>query len=556
VDAADDLPLRGAIVAAWVAGSGFQKPVATDETDVGGHFLLSGLRAASYWVTASKRGYLDTAYGQRSPTDGRQAIGLQAGDRLPGIALRMSRPAVISGVARDEAGDPLVGFTVQALRRTFASGVTRFEVAHAAETNDRGEYRLIELSPGGYVVAALSGSLTEPEHPLVRKDGSPLPELGSPSSVSSACPTWFFPSTYLPSLAEIVTVGPGEERTAINLQDPGGRRFSVSGHVEDEGSGPGLAVSLVPVDLDGSAGPRPSAMAYTVAPDGAFTFSNVPAGQYHVRIVTFAGRKGAIQVTPRGTPRIRLTHDLGIQLSDGSGDGAWAEVPVSVVDESLVGLQVHLNEGRRIRGTLEFHRRSHAMPPALDQLGVTVRSTDGREITAIPVMKVGNDGAFSTPALPPGRYSLAVTGLSTAWSPLAARVGRESRPDGDFVVGSDDLSDVVVSFTDTPAVVKGLIATSDGVPAADVPVYLFPQDRAAWTTAAVMSGRVARVWTDVRGTYQFSAVAPGDYLAVADRRAVEFWTDPAYLDSLVARGVKFRIDEGEQRTENLRLPVR
>ena len=78
------------------------------------------------------------------------------------IALLMWKHGAITGVVTDEIGEPLIGIAIQSFKRTEVNGVRRFVAAARAATDDRGIYRLPNLPPGDYMVAASSRQIAVP----------------------------------------------------------------------------------------------------------------------------------------------------------------------------------------------------------------------------------------------------------------------------------------------------------------------------------------------------------------------------------------------------------
>jgi hypothetical protein len=82
-------------------------------------------------------------------------------------------------------------------------------------------------------------------------------------------------------------------------------------------------------------------------------------------------------------------------------------------------------------------------------------------------------------------------------------------------------------------------------------VILFPADERLWLP---QSRQIATARTDTAGSYQLSPVPPGEYLVVAVEEVDQGeWFDPTYLDQIRNRATKIRIEEGDQRTQDLKV---
>ncbi len=70
------------------------------------------------------------------------------------LTITMTPQGVIAGKIMDKDGDPVVSAQVQTTRYTYASGRKQLQATGGAQTNDLGEYRLINLAPGRYYICA------------------------------------------------------------------------------------------------------------------------------------------------------------------------------------------------------------------------------------------------------------------------------------------------------------------------------------------------------------------------------------------------------------------
>ena len=121
-----------------------------------GSFEFVGLPAGRYILAASKSGFVSLAYGQRRPLQPGTPLQLQDGQQLTGVEFRLPRGSVIAGRIYDETGDPLPGAMVRVLAYRYAQGSRQLVPAGAAQSDDRGEYRVWSLNPGEYYVTAIA----------------------------------------------------------------------------------------------------------------------------------------------------------------------------------------------------------------------------------------------------------------------------------------------------------------------------------------------------------------------------------------------------------------
>ena len=263
------------------------------ETDPDGRAALPELPPGLYKFRVEKPGYIDL----QDP----QSRGRQLRLPLPGATVHayVSRTAVITGSIFDSEGNPVSGARVVAIvRRGTASEAGLIEFGRAAHSDDRGIYRLHGLPPGHYSVAA-------------------LPPRGDVST-DPFIPTFYGPGS--PAEAIFMQIMPGETRSSVDLTVARSWPISISGIITGIPDGEGrreAAVALV-----AKRGLR-APIAYTLAgQEGAYTFANVPPGDYtviawwpfqgwesHVHAIGRDGRTAAVNV-PVSSSNARIDLEL------------------------------------------------------------------------------------------------------------------------------------------------------------------------------------------------------------------------------------------------------
>jgi hypothetical protein len=261
------------------------------ETDDNGAFDFAGLPAGSYYIDVGRpNGFLELARAKHVVVDEGRTLD---------VPIRLERTGAIVGRIADRNGEGLLGIEVVAIRRNDFRGHVTLMPAYGprAFTNDLGQFRLFNLSPGEYFVVAT------PAH-------SPR-EVGTPRR--SGFVTTYYPGTQTPSDARRVVVRAG--------RDVGNIDFSLA-------SGPLARVGIDAVDSRGlPLGREASATLSRVSDlylsssmrqavrqdDGQFVFSEVPGGEYYLIVSTSYRQEEAAYLN------VKIDRDATLRVQTNSG---------------------------------------------------------------------------------------------------------------------------------------------------------------------------------------------------------------------------------------------
>jgi hypothetical protein len=504
---------------------------------------------------------------------------------------------------------------VRVLRRAIVAGRVRYTgFGNMPTTDDRGEYRVASLMPGDYVVGVVSSLATVPASlrdaqwtagkagttreldveldrsagilnrlgpnyggqrvgdvlisgpsPIGTTEATPPPVAGEKVFVY---PSVFYPASSLPSQATVISLASGQQRSGVDFALVPVRTSRVAGELlGPNGPEAHTAMQLVPAGAEEMQRDYDFVTASTYSDaTGRFTFLGVPAGQYQVR---------ALKVPPR--PESTSTFTSVIQTGSGSimsGGGAsapapisdeptlWASMPVSVGQSDVTDLPVMMRAGARLSGSLVFE--GNAQKPTADRLvmiNIQLSSADGRSTSTNQVTLargvVNESGQFKTYQQPPGRYTLRVLGLIPGWTLKGAVVNGVDIADAPLTLGSEDVTGVVMTFTDTPAVLSGTVRAAQGAGEPTAAVLIFPANPREWVDFGMTPRKLRLARPSLTGVYEVSGLPAGDYLVVAveAERAVD-WQTPAVLKTLAADATRVTLADAEKRSIDLTVSVR
>jgi hypothetical protein len=611
-------PVRRALVNLSGGGMRGQRTTLTSDQ---GRFSFVALPAGRFNLSVSKPGYVGVSYGAKKP--GRQGtpIQLTEGQALTTANVALPKGSVITGVVVDESGEPSPNTPVRAYRFTSQNGERTLQSAGQGQTDDRGIYRIFQLQPGDYLVSAVPrnqgigdiGTQIQAQlQPLLQQvqaaggvgaliggalgggRGQQLldqvqqlqQQLGQQSDQPQGYAPVYFPGTATPAQAGKVTLGVGEERTAVDFQLQLVPTSKVTGRVvsPDGALPPGAQVNLqMAGQPDVPTVPGLSSSMARIGPDGTFSFQSVTPGQYTLMV------RAPVRQADSATPPYAQAALQNQGPGPGAGRGAfggpggrgpggpitqvlWASTDVTIDGRDLSDLTLNLQPGMTLSGRVAFSGAG-APPADLSAIRVNLRPLDAQAFGGSPpALQVDASGNFTMTGVVPGRYAIganvagggrgaagpaaggAVTAAQTSatWSVKSALVSGMDALDFPLdIKPNENVSGVLVTFTDSIQELSGTLQDSLGRPTADYTIILFPADNRYWIPQSrrIMS---ARPGTD--GTFSFRGFPAGQYrlTAVTDAEPGE-WYDPAFLSQVVSASMTLTIAEGEKKAQDIRL---
>lgn len=303
-------PVRRASV---MLTAGFALPQSTI-TDDAGRFAFPGLPAGIYTIVVTKAGFVTSYYQSTRPGRGPgMPIAVADGQRVTNISMRILHGSAISGVVRRSGGQPAVGVAIQASPIDTINGQRRNVLQNTAlaTTDDRGMYRIFGLAPGDYMVSAAGAVLSsfgngirqvtaaelrwadQGMGPSAAAALGPPPEAGPPLTYS----TVYYPGTTDASGAVTITLGPNEDRGAVDFPTPLVPTAKLTGVVADADGRP-MQGAQVQVQRKQSAETTNDLLFAMIGQSGARTNAE---GQFTIAGIT----PGGYTLTARAAPRLQ-----------------------------------------------------------------------------------------------------------------------------------------------------------------------------------------------------------------------------------------------------------
>ncbi len=541
------------------------RPGRTAITRDDGAFAFDALPPGLYTLAVVKNGYISIAYGATGPGRPGLTVTLTPGGHQT-ITFTVPRGAVITGLVTDGTGQPLPGHQVRALTYRILPPRGERQLMEVPSgnvvTDDRGIYRIFGLPAGDYAVsvrptpgieaftaglrtvtgAEVRQALAEarqsrdrrlPGLPSGRPAGPARSDgLSSEPAGRVAFAPIFYPGTARPSGARLVTLGPGEERTAIDIEVDYVPVARISGAVVAAAGGARSYVRLVPDPHETVIG-QTAFRGITTEDDGAFAFDGVPPGRYVLAA--------------------RASSDLSMPVRYDASTSLWASTELLVDGQDITNVTLTPIPGITVEGRLVF--QGQRPPPRLAEfrmLGVPLssRTSPGGN----PVAVATEDGRFSMYGTPPGIYWPDFTPgirapIGSWWLTSIAVDGREAL-DAPLTLNASTTG-ATVTFADTASELRGRVAFASGDPATNYTVIVFPVERERWF---FNSRRIASAPLTVEGRYAVRNLPAGNYLLVARNDLDQFeWFNPATLEKLAPSAAKLAIREGETVTFDITI---
>jgi len=352
--------------------------------------------------------------------------------------------------------------------------------------------------------------------------------------------TAFFPAAVTLADAEIVSLKPGENRAAANIQLRVERAVTVSGIVTGpEGALPWTALRLTPAAYGDTFPDRDFDAATGLTNEkGEFTLLGVTPGQYVLKVVSSQAGGVVIPGMPGAAPTAGAPPPV-----------IWATHPLMVGESDVANVSIIARAGLRVTGRIEIASAAvAAAPPTLGVQETVAFVPAALNASALSVV-TSSDRTFSI-NLPGARYYTRFEEPPGWWITSVAINGRDVG-DGGFDITED--ATMVVTYSNDSSRVSGTVRNLQGSADANATVLAFPTDRQRWSNYGPVPARMGSQRVAASGAYAIANLPAGDYfvIAVADEDTTD-WTSPAMLERLSRVATAVTIRPGEKRSLDLR----
>jgi hypothetical protein len=515
-------------------------------TDNQGRYEFKELPAGRFNLSVSKSGYVTMQYGQNRPFEPGKPIDLVDTQVMEKLDVALPRGGVIAGRVVDETGEAVAEADVTAMRMQFQNGKRRLvPTGRNAQTNDLGQFRIYGLPPGEYYVSANFRSML-PLMDMVAAAGVSGP---SGSNQASGYAATYFPAAPSPAEAQRVSLTVGQELPSVDIQLQPVRLARITGMALGSDGKPmsGAMVMLMPSMKDAMMF-MPGGTSRTDK-DGNFTLNSVTPGDYSLQVQSLGG---AFATSAGGNLMMfnfRTSDDAPASSSNAPPQREFGSAAVTVTGEDITGLVITGTRGAKASGTLKF---SGPPPDGANNVRISAPATDADN----PMPTFGNanvkDGTFEIEGLV-GGHIFRPANLPKGYVLKAVRFNGEDVTDRgvEFKAG-EDVSGIEIELTSTVQTVMGTVASDTSQPVKDYTVVMFAEDPQKW--ALPQNRWMASARPDQDGRYRVTNLPPGRYYAIAvDYVAQGEWQDPEWLARAAKKATAFTLDEGANKTLDLKL---
>jgi hypothetical protein len=396
-------------------------------------------------------------------------------------ALTMFPGAAISGQIRDTSGRPVAGAVVDAFRITYSNGLPVLQSMISMPTDDKGDYRLVWLPPGEYM---LSVAPRQPADTSVTTEQQVRTFYPGFTEVSSAVP---------------IVVRIGERVESISFAIQATTPVKISGRINSSVPLPSRSGVVTPFI-------QATMMLLsreTTTPDIIGTVTNPGVRNLGSAQVDESG--GAFEVAGI----LPGSYDLYARLPEPqAGAGVtFGHVPVEVGRRELTDAIIRVDPTVPVRGSVSLDGSipTHDIRVAVQVEGSAAKIPLYQAIATRPALVSRQNGSFIIPAVMSGRFRVAVQGLQPGEYIADVRQS-VSVFDSGFEIGGEPPIPIQVLLRTGAGTIIGTVVDTRGKPMAGATVVLIPPESRRENRALYQIAK-----SDSSGRFAVHNIAPGSY---------------------------------------------
>jgi len=430
----------------------------TTLSDASGRFHFDTVEPGSYVVGAQHDAYMNTQgrYGMPAPFQ------VAEEQHLSGVVVKLVPLGVLSGHVQTENSDPIQGAHVTVLRYSYESGRRRLGGTAQVQTNDLGEFEILNLAPGRYYLQAAGPPLHN------------LPAHTRWTRHEEAYPITFYPNARQISEATPIDVAPGAHASDLDFHLRKAPAYHIRGKVAGQTASQQEFLDQLRVD---AAGTNAGAISQSgLQSDGSFDIPGVANGSYDVS----------------------YTH-----LIIGKSDVPYPAQSVHITDADVNGLVFAERPEVEISGTISVEG---ARPNILD---IYVALDPAKSIFGVGGTSAA-DGSFQIKSAPMEICYLDIRFPPEGYYVKSIHLGGREIKDGEIDLTNGASAPLNILLASDGGAIEGNVQTADGQPSAGTEVTIAPSGE--------YGGRLdllKRATTDAAGNFHVKDVAPGDYRVYA-----------------------------------------
>ena len=509
--------------------------------DTAGKFVIRNLVPGRYRVFVSAPGYVSQTYGAKTAGNSGASgtvISLVPGQSVREVTVRLTAASTISGRVTSSTGEPLSGMNVNAVRIAYdSSGIKKFITANgAAQTDDRGEYRITGIAPGRYYLRAETPGSSIPNEVLQRIGRAPVS--------SGAYGAMYYPGVAEASGASLLELRERESVQGINFVLPRLPTFKIRGHVLDSSGLPPNRpmLGVAPIEADFFSGSSMSVFSYCgTTPicentDGAFEMAGIAPGNYWVTAqvsVPLTPEQRTLLETPGADPSLLPQPQRAVAA-------------VRVTSSDVSGVELRFYPKLSMSGRILIDDSDLTTRPGADTIKVGFRQSYSGVLGPATIAKPDAAGRFSSENLLPGEYRLDVHDLPPGVFMIDARLGDRDVSTVFIRILAPQSDELNIRLSAKSGSVHGVVVDSGSKPVPNAVIVLIPVNESNRSDRY----KIATALGD--GRFQIDGIAPGDYNAYSwETLEDNSWFDPNVVRQFEAKGKLFHVAEASN--EELQL---